>query len=98
MDDEVVHEFDELPDFSTMEVEEWGWPKNWGICTIGSSLRDQGIRDYSKLISHHEINDDESITTHYYKIPPNVKFLMSNMHKEGGNKVRESLRALTRSV
>lgn len=93
-DRHVLHEFSDLPDFGSMELEEWGWPKNWGTCSIGNIFQKQGVWDGTKCVTYFEVNGDD-ITEHYYPIPENILFLMNDARnrsrKETQQKIRSSM-------
>lgn len=88
----VVHDFSALPDLRKMDHESWGWPKNWGMCTLGGHMRDQGLRDGTECVLFHEL-DGENITTHYYPIPDNVLFLLRHAKRDQADETRQKIRA-----
>lgn len=88
----IIYEFEELPDFSSMELEPWGMPKDWGFVVMGTSLKHRGIPDRSHVIMFREIVDDE-VVEHVYPIPRTVKFLMRHDNLQGYKEAKQQIRS-----
>jgi hypothetical protein len=91
-DRDVVHAFSDLPDLSRLDQESWGWPKNWGKCILGGHLSDQGIPDGTECVTFYEMEGD-NITTHYYPIPDNVRFLLRDAKARQADETRQKIRS-----
>lgn len=92
-DEHILHDFSELPDFDKMRKEDWGWPKDWGICIIGNIFEKQGVWAGTKCVKWYEVQGDD-IYNHYYPIPSNVLFLMNDAARSERKEVQDDIRRL----
>jgi hypothetical protein len=91
-DRNILHDFTDLPDLRSMELEAWGWPKHWGVCTIGNIFEKQGVLGGTGCVQFHEVEGDD-ITTHYYPIPENVRFLMGHAQRRSRQETQQKIRS-----
>ena len=91
-DSMVVHDFSELPDLEKMDLEPWGWPKNWGLCIVGTALVSMGVPDGTSCVKFSEVKG-EDVIEHFYPIPKNVGFLMRREKLLGRREAQSDMRA-----
>jgi hypothetical protein len=72
----VVKPFSELPDLRCLGLQDWGLPKDWGICVVGTALRAHGVGEGTYCVKHFEMVDGAYARETFYPVPDSVVVLI----------------------